>query len=494
MRLPPAYCGLFLFSLLMAAGFGGAQVFGDPDTGWHLAAGDLIRQLGRVPLEDTWSYVTSGEIWYNLSWAFDVLLSLLFQWGGFSALYALTLLAFIGSLVLMADHCLKRGASIGVTAGLLVLGLLVCWSSLLARPNIASILFTTAFYLFLSRYRDRGSVKALVALPVLMAVWVNMHGGFLIAFPMLSIFLAEAMWQKNRNAARAYGLVLALCLAATALNPYGLGVYYGAYRTLFWSFGKDYLIEWQSAKIGHDAALTLLFLAMLAAGNIFDSRIALSDRLLAVLTLCMALSTQRHGPVAAVLMMPYLSQRLTSLLATHRLGERWLRTEAAVWQDMHKTDIKVMGAIMGCVGFALVASPFPRDLLLKEPVGFPVKSFPAKEAAFIEQKYPHVRFMTSYNLGGWLDYLWRGRVKVFVDGRASSLFSQQTLQDYADFEFESRGFGGRAKLIATQYQFGGVLIPHDAQAAADWHWNPDWRLVYEGDVASVYLRASPPTH
>ena len=49
MRLPPAYCGLFLFALVLAAGFGGAQVFGDPDTGWHLAAGDLIvREAGGI--------------------------------------------------------------------------------------------------------------------------------------------------------------------------------------------------------------------------------------------------------------------------------------------------------------------------------------------------------------------------------------------------------------------------------------------------------------
>lgn len=489
MRLPPAYCGFFLFALTLAIGFGGAHVFSDPDTAWHIATGDLIRQLHYIPFEDPWSFAAVGEVWYNLSWLFDITFSALFAAGGFSLLYVVTLLAFAGTFVFMAHHCVTRGASLTAVSIALFLALLISFSSILARPNLCSIMFTVMFYHLLCCYRDKGRTRAIAALPFLMAFWVNMHGGFLLAFPIMGVFLLEAMLAKKRDAMRAYGAIIALCMAATLLNPYGYGVYYGAYKTLSLGFDKIYITEWQAAKIGSDIPLTLLLLVMLFAGNMYDKRIALSDRLLAIALLFMALSSMRHGAVAAALTMPYVSLRLTSVLAASRWGAKLAAKEAAIMADMHKTDIKWMGAIMAAIAVGLLASPFPRDMLLKEPLGFPKKSFPAAEAAFIEQHYPNLRFMTDYNIGGYLDYIWRGRVKVFVDGRASSLFSKDTLQDYADFEINGRGYGGKAKAIALQYKFDGAVIPNDDPASGDWHWNPDWKLVYQGDVAAVYLKA-----
>jgi hypothetical protein len=54
----------------------------------------------------------------------------------------------------------------------------------------------------------------------------------------------------------------------------------------------------------------------------------------------------------------------------------------------------------------------------------------------------------------------------------------------------SRGFGGKAKVIAAQYGFEGVVIPNDDPGAGDWMWNPDWQLVYRGEAASVYVKSS----
>jgi hypothetical protein len=395
--LPPGYCGLFLFALILAIGFGGAQVFGDPDTAWHIAAGDLIRELKTIPFEDAWSYAAQDEVWYNLSWLFDVGFSVLFATGGFSLLYVLTLLAFAGSYVFMAHHCIRRGASITAVSIALLLALLIAFNSILARPNLCSIVFTVAFYHLLCRYRDSGALRHVMPLPFIMAIWVNMHGGFLLAFPMMGVFLLEALLAKNRAGLRVYGAIIALCMAATLLNPYGYAVYYGAYKTLSLGFDQVHIVEWQAARIGGDIPLTLLLLIMLLAGNMGDKRIYLGDRLLAFALLFMALNSLRHGTVAAALIMPYISLRLTSVLHNRSFGA-WLKAkEAMIMSDMQKPDVKWMGVIMALIAVGLLAAPFPRDELLSEPLGFPKKSFPAAEAAFIEQKYPHLRFMTDYN-------------------------------------------------------------------------------------------------
>src|ERR1700712_1299624 len=61
-------------------------LLGHYDLGWHLAAGDLIRERGNIPFQDPWSFTSGGRQWYNLSWLWDVNASVLFQYTKFSGL------------------------------------------------------------------------------------------------------------------------------------------------------------------------------------------------------------------------------------------------------------------------------------------------------------------------------------------------------------------------------------------------------------------------
>src|SRR3982074_2023221 len=57
-------------------------MLGHFDLGWHLAAGDLIRDRGNIPFQDPWSFTLEDKQWYNLSWLWDVIASVLFQYTG----------------------------------------------------------------------------------------------------------------------------------------------------------------------------------------------------------------------------------------------------------------------------------------------------------------------------------------------------------------------------------------------------------------------------
>jgi hypothetical protein len=50
------------------------------DLGWHLAAGDLIRNQADIPFHDPWSFTAGSRQWFNLSWFWDVIASVLFQY------------------------------------------------------------------------------------------------------------------------------------------------------------------------------------------------------------------------------------------------------------------------------------------------------------------------------------------------------------------------------------------------------------------------------
>ena len=70
--MPPVAVSL-LFALLAAAlSSAGAPLLSDPDTAWHIAAGDLIREHGTVHLTDPWSFTAHGYPWLNIFVALDL--------------------------------------------------------------------------------------------------------------------------------------------------------------------------------------------------------------------------------------------------------------------------------------------------------------------------------------------------------------------------------------------------------------------------------------
>jgi len=78
---------IFLISFTCVYYFSNAQLLlGHYDLGWHLAAGDLIREQGHIPFQDPWSFTSAGRQWYNLSWLWDVIASVIFQYAGLSGI------------------------------------------------------------------------------------------------------------------------------------------------------------------------------------------------------------------------------------------------------------------------------------------------------------------------------------------------------------------------------------------------------------------------
>src|SRR6185369_4559302 len=58
------------------------KVLGDPDTYWHIAAGEWILDHRQIPLVDPFSYTFAGQPWTAHEWLSEVLLALAFRAGG----------------------------------------------------------------------------------------------------------------------------------------------------------------------------------------------------------------------------------------------------------------------------------------------------------------------------------------------------------------------------------------------------------------------------
>ncbi|MFT3912481.1 MAG: hypothetical protein QM737_23840 [Ferruginibacter sp.] len=225
----------------------GELMLGHYDLGWHLAAGDVIRQQGHVPLHDPWSFTAADKQWFNLSWLWDVIASLVFQYTGFGGIIFMAVATGAAIAFYLATLCLRYGASTA-SVGIAVFAVCLLYPAfgaapniyLAASPNIATMLFAVLFYgecLKRSRW--------LLAFPAVMVLWANLHGGFLLGFFVIGVFGGVALLRRDWAGVRMFALVGAACLVATLINPLGWGLYEGSAATLG-HFVQANITEWQS--------------------------------------------------------------------------------------------------------------------------------------------------------------------------------------------------------------------------------------------------------
>ena len=200
-----------------------ARSWADPDLWGHVRFGrDILH--GWLSSGDPYSF-TSDISWTNHEWLAEICMALSWSVADGTGLIALKLLA-IGITLSFVLATLRPGQLPDITIDLLVTVLLLgLWSRVyVIRPQMFSlVLFSAELWLLMSA--ERGLVSRLRWLPVVFAVWVNAHGGWVVGVGVLAVWLSSAMSGLGSVPKRAALSTVAMSLLATLLNPYGLGLW-----------------------------------------------------------------------------------------------------------------------------------------------------------------------------------------------------------------------------------------------------------------------------
>src|ERR1700686_2384402 len=211
----------------------------------------------------------AGMPWFAWEWLYDLAVGQLEATLGLNGGVLLTAVVIGAVFAWTLRLLIVRGTNLLVALLLVLLTVSASMIHFLARPHVVSWLFTLAWFWILdSSERDaadgRGDDGAgwLWALPLMMLVWVNVHGGFLVGFVLLGIFLLGAMWtwfraRENRIAevlekisagkrVRTLAAVGLLSGVASLVNPYGWKLYSHIYHYLSNRFLMDHIEEFQS--------------------------------------------------------------------------------------------------------------------------------------------------------------------------------------------------------------------------------------------------------
>ena len=403
----------------------------DPDTYWHLASGQWMIDHRAILRSDLFSSTVPGQPYSVGEWLGEVVLAQVYSVAGWTGLAI-----FSAAMVAIAAFFLARlsrrdGAPIAAAALVAVAALIVSKSRWTDRPAIFTfVLFAVVLELL---YRARaGSRRALVAIPPVILVWANLHGGYAIGIGLVLAFTAEALVRRRSDVAP-FAVALVASVAVSFLDPETFGAA-GAAAHVF--SPPRFISEELPPDVLEATGLVfaLLVLATFAIALLRGGAGAL-ELLLFIPLLWLALSAQRHLAYFAFAVTPFVAAGLARLYATFR---------PPGWTVRPLPPPAAAGlALLLCAGAIASAFGAPGG---PDERGYPVGALDALRSG-------SGVLLNEYAWGGYLIERVPER-PVFIDGRLLP-FLPGVLRDYVD----AVDLHPAWKDVLAKYKVTEVLLP-----------------------------------
>jgi len=477
----------------------------DNDVFWHLATGRYIWATGRVPHADPFSWTAPGRPWIAHEWLTETLLYPLYTHGGYAALMLVFAAAITGAFAVAYATARLLGAARPLALLVTLLAAVASSHTWGVRPQMLSLLLIAVAMALLTRATLLGRPRLLWLLPALMALWVNLHGGFIFGLALIGLYAAgetcEWILSVFRRGAAARGapwrlwLTLAASVATCLLNPNGARGLLYPFSYLGDNASMRYIAEWVRPDF-HQFQYQLFgaLLIALVVGVVFSSRRPrATEALLAILFAYLGLRSVRNINLFCVVVAPiiafYLSLvwRRVRMWATARgaQGAVSARAEGKARPLVETVPAKVAldwlfaAVIVGAV--AVVSAP---GLTARHNATVQARLYPVGAVAYLRAHRPAGRLFNSYDWGGYLIWNLYPRERVYVDGRPD-MYGDRFMDLFVRTWHAQPGW--QATLRRADVRL--VLVePRSGLGRALSHAH-GWRVAYRDAVSVLYDRA-----
>jgi len=166
----------------------------DGDLPRHILTGNLILQTQRVATTDIFSFRTTGYPSFPHEWLAQVIFATLYNWLGLDGIILLTATIIVLTWGIVYRQAMQKSKSFFSALIFIVLGLAASQIHVLPRPHIFTYLLT-AIWITLLESLDEQNTRSWWFLPVVMVLWVNLHGMFVLGMIILGIYLVGDFWR-----------------------------------------------------------------------------------------------------------------------------------------------------------------------------------------------------------------------------------------------------------------------------------------------------------
>jgi hypothetical protein len=511
-----AFCQLMLFILPNL-------LFGDGSTGWHLVTGQFILKTFSIPHHDLISYTFANAPWVAYEWLSDLLMAIVVNLGGLPLLGVFVSVTIAYLYLFLYEDCRRQGSHFLLAATITIIGALAASIHWQARPHIFTFWGIYIFSKFLEEFHQgKISFKKLLVIIVATTIfWANLHPAFIIGIALLGIYFVstllialfaqdKAKRQLGGKQSREYGITLLAALAATLVNPYGVGLHAYIFKYLHASTVISNTDEFQSPVFHgslQPSCLEILFLFVFV-GLVTTRKMPSLPKLLAVLAFGhLALSSLRNVPLFVIVALPFIASLFAqaslaqaandvddqSLLASDQKTPQWQNfwRRCLTWWRQTGTNfdaieptcqMHLLPIIYTVVLVSMVYIGGSSAGNVMNQVGFDQKRMPSKTLAYLSDH--HLDPKQGLNLDNWGGYMaYKLGIPVFIDDRAD-FYPESFYLDYA----QAMTLTSRWSNVLDKYKIQWALLPQNSRLGLRLQEDPSWQLACQDKASCLFVR------
>ena len=481
MRASPSLLLAAAVILLMSVAAVGTPA--DADLWGHVAFGRDIVTTGAILQPDRYSFTTDRP-WVNHEWLSELAFFGAYRWGGSAGLILLKT-ATIASLCGLLWWRLRRGG-VQSGVGLALIGVAFAgtyWRMHTVRPQLFSVLFF-AILLIVMTEADAGRRRSLLVVPPLLALWVNLHGGWIVGLGVFSFWMAVRIlgWGSHVSRPRlireriGLAIVGLAAFSATLVNPYGVQIWTFLAETV--RFGRPDIQDWGSIltsplQLGVPWALTVAVAVIALTRSGVPSR---RDIGVFFILAGLAVASFRVSRIDA-----FFALAVVILLAPRFAGAGAAESRRAAPRGSRLGMIAV-------TGFALAAMIVPAAPIIAAHAGCVTIGGPwvpdADAGRFIAQNRLKGRMLTWFDWGEYAIWHFGPDLRVSMDGRRETVYTDATIQAHWRFYAADETSLAYLRTLDPDFIWLPARLPVISRIA-----DAGWTPIFTGPISVVFARA-----
>ncbi|MFZ2542030.1 MAG: hypothetical protein WAW75_09715 [Gallionella sp.] len=463
----------------------------DIDFWWHIAAGRNILESGAIPSTDPFGVYDAasvkGQTVLKSQWLGQVLLYSVFRWFNLDGIILFRAGVLTLCLAIVYLRCRLAATTSLYSLAITALAGLAILHHTGERPQFFSFMFMGLIFLLLDSFMVNSKRWKLYAIPLVMLLWNNAHGGAVLGMVALGLF-GTAYVLENRSAEGRFLtpqnklmiIVMILSAITLVLAPNGLetikGIIYVQTSSIpILERTSEYtspLEVWQTA-LYYWVFMAAALLSLPGFLNRKYWKPYGKQGVVVIAIGAISVTAYRYIPLFALLAAPYVAGSLERML-------RRFRSPAAV------VNLAVL-----IIALALLGYGFKQGRVFQH--GTLENKFPTGAVAFIKTNQLSGKIFNSMNWGGYLIWNLPDRVSVFIDGR---VLDPERMIPYTHILWttpEGQRFFERENFDLALVPYGNVFTGERYPLVAYLQNHPDWQAAYQDAAGLLFVRRASGT-
>ena len=481
--------------LLLAAVFWGVAASGpkilnfDGDLPRHILTGRLILQTQRVFTTDIFSFRTVSYPSIPHEWFSQVLFAGTYDRFGLDGIIMVTALVIMLTGYIVYSQALRRSTSLFASLIFTILAISAIQIHVLPRPHIFTYVLTAIWITLLERI-DHHRRHTWWTLPLVMIVWVNVHGMFVIGILIWGIYMAGDFLDHPSRAwfssTKARNLMVGgvLSVATTFFSPSGPAIWKAIAALGSNGYITSKIPEYQSANFHLPETwpfIIILLLVIIGFARTTQSLSWIYTLVVAAFT-GLALYSSRMIPIFAIVVAPIAAE-----LAAHWIRNEFPRSRFLVTEkNIYTINLSSNGLVWILITILTVGMLFNANKPIdpnNQGNKFDERFFPVEATKWLQDHPQRGRMFNEFDWGGYLLLnLWPDQ-EVFMDG-STHIYGEELTREYEQVITMDVGWED----ILAKYDVTWVILRANAPLARTLSTSGDWNIVYSDPTSSILVR------